>query len=286
MNQLEQIWLNENLIENIKGLDKLKSLRELYLGCNKIKRIRGLDSLVNLEKLWLDENKITHIEGLNNLVNLKELNIAGNQIEIIGMGLDGLVSLSDLNISNNKVGNFKEVLNLNRLPELKICTFQDPHYGENPICNLCNYQTYVLYHLPNLAKLDTLSISDDAKAFADATFMKKRMYYNMRIKTIQKNASNIIKLLKICKKIRSLKIDFSVNKLTKKYNEVCRELEERQYYAQNSNILYKVFNWFVIGKEQFESVFMYGLSNAKKNPLDELDQEKLLNDLEGKKALI
>jgi hypothetical protein len=63
-------------------------------------------------------------------------------------------------------------------------TFQDPHYGDNPICNLCNYQTYVLYHLPNLGKLDTLYISDDAKAFADATFMKKRMYYNMRIKTI------------------------------------------------------------------------------------------------------
>ena len=39
------------------------------------------------------------------------------------MGLDGLISLEELNISNNKVGNFKEVLNLNRLPNLKVCTF-------------------------------------------------------------------------------------------------------------------------------------------------------------------
>ncbi len=122
--------------------------------------------------------------GLNNLVRLKELNLGSNRIESIGMSLDGLIQLEELNIANNRIGNFKEVLNLNRLPNLRIVTFQDPHYGDNPICNLCNYQTYVLYHLPNLGKLDTLYISDDAKAFADATFMKKRMYYNMRIKTI------------------------------------------------------------------------------------------------------
>lgn len=161
------------------------------------------------------------------------------------MGLDGLLSLEELNISNNRVGNFKEVLNLNRLPNLKTCTFQDAHYGDNPICNLCNYQTYVLYHLPSLTRLDTLLISDDAKAFADATFMKKRMYYNMRIKTIQRNSSNIMRLLKVCKKIKNFKIDISVNKLTKKINEIMRELEERQYYSLSN-------------KDQFDSIFTYG----------------------------
>lgn len=78
-------------------------------------------------------------------------------------------------------------------------------------------------------------MSDDAKAFADATFMKKRMYYNMRIKTIQRNSSNIIKLLKTCKKIRNFRIDISVTKLTKKLNEITRELEERQYISKTSN---------------------------------------------------
>lgn len=88
-----------------------------------------------------------------------------------------------------------------------------------------------------MVKLDTLQISDDAKAFADATFMKKRMYYNMRIKTIQRNASNIIKLVKICQKIRNFKIDISVTKLTKKLNEIARELEERQYVSISSKNL-------------------------------------------------
>lgn len=95
-----------------------------------------------------------------------------NKIELIGTGLDGLDNLEDLNLSGNRIGNFKELLNLNRLPNLRVTTFFDPHYGDNPICNLCNYQTYVLYHFPYLEKLDTLHISDDAKAFAEVTFMK------------------------------------------------------------------------------------------------------------------
>ena len=97
----------------------------MHLGNNRIRRIRGLDALVNLEKLWLDENRIESIGdgSLNNLGKLRELNLASNRIESIGMSLDGLVSLEELNISNNKIGNFKEVLNLNRLPLLRICTF-------------------------------------------------------------------------------------------------------------------------------------------------------------------
>jgi hypothetical protein len=115
---------------------------------------------------------------------VSEVNLACNKIENIRAGLDGMENLYEINLAANKLGNFKELLNINRISSLKVATFFDPHYGENPICNLCNYQTYVLYHLPNLIKLDTLLISEEAKAFAEGTFMKKRMYYNMRIKTI------------------------------------------------------------------------------------------------------
>lgn len=189
------MWLNENDITFISGIENCKALRRLFLPNNKIKKIAGLDSLKNLETLWLNENEIESLEGLPILPQLKEFSIARNKIEVIGTGLDGLDNLEDLNMSGNRIGNFKELLNLNRLPRLVRATFFDPHYGDNPICNLWNYQTYVLYHLPQLEKLDTLYISDDAKAFAEATFMKKRMYYNMRIKTIQRDASNLLKLI-------------------------------------------------------------------------------------------
>ena len=199
--------------------------------------------------------------------------MAKNNIESIGIGLDGLSKLRDLNISANRIGNFKEVLNLNRLPNLEICTFSDPHFGENPICTLCNYQTYVLFHLPKLTKLDTMIISEESKNFAETTFMKKRMYYNMRIKTIQRNTSNIMKLLKICRKTRICKLDIQQSKLIKKLHEINRELEERQYLNQTN-------------QSEFEPVFTYGPDNATTNPLDRIDNAQLVSDIENKRALI
>jgi Leucine-rich repeat (LRR) protein len=243
----------------MKGFDKCSNLKSLYISSNRIKKIRGLDKLANLQKIWLDQNRIETLEGLGKLANLKELNISQNRIDSIGTGLDGLHSLHELNISANKVGNFKEVLNLNRLTKLQSCIFSDPHYGDNPICNLCNYQTYILYHLPNLNRLDTMLLSEDAKHFAEATFMKKRMYYNMRIKTIQRNASNISKVLKISKKVRNFKIDIQVTKLLKKLSEVARELEERQYYSKD------------FSGENETQVCTYGPQEVETNPLDDLD---------------
>lgn len=136
---LEQLWLNENMIETMKGFSKCRKLKELFMASNRIKKIRGLDSCTDLIRLWIDENRLEAIEGLACLPNLKELNLAANRIEAIGTGLDGLVALEDFNVANNRIGNFKEVLNLNRLSKLRVCTFNDPHYGDNPICNLCNY---------------------------------------------------------------------------------------------------------------------------------------------------
>jgi len=79
--------------------------------------------------LWICDNKLENIENLDNLCNLKQLWIAGNQIDSIKTSLDQLSNLIDLNISGNRICSFKEVLNLNRLPNLKILAFYDPHFG-------------------------------------------------------------------------------------------------------------------------------------------------------------
>lgn len=133
---LTEMWLNENEIPQIVGLENCKALRRLFLNNNKITRIEGLEKLCNLETLWLNENQIESLDGIPSLPKLREISIAMNKIEVIGTGLDGLDCLEDLNMSGNKIGNFKELLNLNRLPSLRIATFFDPHYGDNPICNL------------------------------------------------------------------------------------------------------------------------------------------------------
>jgi hypothetical protein len=55
--------------------------------------------------------------------------------------------------------------------------------------------------LPKLSSLDTLVLAEETKQLAEATFLKKQMYYNMRIKTVFRNARNIIMLASEGKKV-------------------------------------------------------------------------------------
>ncbi len=54
-----------------------------------------------------------------------------------------------------------------------------------------------------LASLDTLLLADETKALAEATFLKKQMFYNMRIKTLRRNARQIIRLAAEGRLVRS-----------------------------------------------------------------------------------
>ncbi|CAD8156657.1 unnamed protein product [Paramecium octaurelia] len=242
--KLEELNLNENQIVKLTGLKATTNLKALYISHNAIQKLEGLDSLTKLETLWLCDNKIDTIQNLDFLVNLKQLWLAANSISNLRTSLDKLKNLYDLNISGNKICSFKEALNLNRLPNLKVLAFYDPHFGDNPICNLCNYQTYVLYHLRNISKLDTLMISDDQKSFAEGTFMKKKMYYNMRIKTMQRTFSTICKLLKkgkkikidsLCEDISNLNIKLAQEQLDKERQQL---LENKYEEYENQNEIY------------------------------------------------
>jgi hypothetical protein len=59
--------------------------------------------------------------------------------------------------------------------------------------------------------------------------MKKRMYYNMRIKTIQRNTTNVMRLLKICRGLRRKKIEKQMDKVLRKLQEIEREQDEREF---------------------------------------------------------
>ena len=60
---------NINLL--LDKLYKFTNLKELYLGNNKITEIKGLDKLVNLKELSLRNNKITEIKGLDKLASMQ-----------------------------------------------------------------------------------------------------------------------------------------------------------------------------------------------------------------------
>ncbi|XP_019307188.2 leucine-rich repeat-containing protein 9 isoform X3 [Panthera pardus] len=186
--QLKELWIAECCIEKIGGLQECRNLEKLYLYFNKISKIENLEKLFRLEVLWLNHNTIKNIEGLQTLKNLNDLNLAGNLISSIGRCLDPNEQLERLNLSGNQICSFKDLTNLTRLRHLKDLCLNDPQYKTNPVCLLCNYSTHVLYHLPSLQRLDTFDVSaKQIKELADTTAMKKIMYYNMRIKTVQRH---------------------------------------------------------------------------------------------------
>jgi Leucine-rich repeat (LRR) protein len=188
---LQKLWVCETNIAVIEGLSGLKKLKNLYLYSNRIQKIENLVDLPSLEVLWLSGNEISTIENVGHLTSLTQLHLASNKLFYIGPGLSALCNLEELVLSGNFLWSFKDALNLRELPLLSRLNLGDPEHGDNPVCELCNYYTYCLYHLQQLTCLDTLSVSEDAKQAAEGTYMKKKMYYNMRMKTIKRNASNL-----------------------------------------------------------------------------------------------
>ena len=63
----------EDLTEIPEEVYELTNLETLYLKNNNISKIEGLEKLTNLKLLSLDDNKISKIEGLEQLTNLKWL---------------------------------------------------------------------------------------------------------------------------------------------------------------------------------------------------------------------
>jgi hypothetical protein len=189
--RLTRLWLAECQLTEIRGLQECRLLQTLVLDGNRIQRIQGLERLENLQQLWLNSNELTVLEGLSTLTALQQLWVGRNKIDHIGSALDCNTNLTELNISDNKIGCFKDLDHLGRLPNLTNLALNDPHFNPNPVCMLCNYQTYALYQLTNLTCLDALSVTEEGRHLAQATFSKKKMYYNMRIKTLKRNTTNV-----------------------------------------------------------------------------------------------
>ena len=80
MDGLIKLQLDNNIITNIAGLEKLTKLKWLDLSFNMIESIKGLDNLRQLEDLSLFSNRITVLEGLDNLENLNVLSVGSNEI--------------------------------------------------------------------------------------------------------------------------------------------------------------------------------------------------------------
>ncbi|KAG7394612.1 Leucine-rich repeat-containing protein 9 [Phytophthora boehmeriae] len=184
---LEKLCITECNLTKIGGLSNCTRLKQLNLCSNRIKKLENLESLVNLEQLWVNQNQLERLDGLWRLTKLTQLWACRNRIDRLDTALNNCGSLTEVNLADNRLTNFKGLLSLTNLDQLTVLTLSDPHFGDNPVCRLCNYQTYLMCQLPRLAFLDTVELSARNKQIAEATMIKKKMYYNMRIKSIKRD---------------------------------------------------------------------------------------------------
>ncbi|XP_022094850.1 leucine-rich repeat-containing protein 9-like [Acanthaster planci] len=249
-NHLKELWICECKVKVIEGLTACRKLVILHLYSNCISRITNIGHLKDLEVLDLAENIIANIEGTGALVQLRSLNLAANRIEKIGHSLDVNSNLEVLNLSGNNISSFRELTHLIRLPKLKHLGLKDPLYAPNPVCFLCNYSTHVLFHLPFLERLDSYDVSSKSlREMAEATVVKKKMYYNMRIKTLQRIQADMIHRITREKRHLTHGTKDRLRTLSFKIKEIQRYITE----AGSSTVTVRGTNWEFEEEEQVGS---------------------------------
>ena len=80
---LRVLSLNGNNIDTIENLDDLH-LEELYLQQNRLRKITGLERLPNLKTLDISKNQISKLKGLSRTDSLRFLRVQLNTIAKIG----------------------------------------------------------------------------------------------------------------------------------------------------------------------------------------------------------
>ncbi|KAG2775133.1 hypothetical protein PC129_g6964 [Phytophthora cactorum] len=224
---LEKLCITECGLTKIANLTNCTKLKELNLSSNRIRRLENLDSLVSLETLWVNQNQLERLDGLWRLTNLTQLWACRNRIDRIDTALNCCVNLTELNLADNKLSSFKGLLSLMNLDQLTVLILSDPHFGDNPVCRLCNYQTYLMCQLPRLGFLDAVELSARNKQIAEATMIKKKMYYNMRIKTIKRDVHSRIRHAEAIRNQAEHHMETSVAALVRQKKEIERFLVEK-----------------------------------------------------------
>lgn len=116
-----EIYLNGKNIENIakiRGIENsFSTISEIDLSNNIIKDLKGIEKFINLKRLILDNNMISEISHLNNNSSIEEISLRNNNISHLN-SLKGLVNLKRINLSGNTL--LKEIPEeLTELPNLE-----------------------------------------------------------------------------------------------------------------------------------------------------------------------
>jgi len=102
-----EVHLADRELQELINFDKFPNLECLWLNNNKLEKIEGLDTNFRLRELYLQNNKLNTLQGsLINLVHLRTLDMRNNEIRDLDKALETLKDfkqLYQLDMSENPV---------------------------------------------------------------------------------------------------------------------------------------------------------------------------------------
>lgn len=154
------------------GLEENTELRSLFIQENAIRKMEGLDTLKDLRQLNLNENFLTKVEGLAGCEQLDTLYLKRNRLGRDESGdvaaLQGLLecpTLSCVDISENDLSDpaiMEEVIY--KMPSLRVLYLQG-----NPVCRKIDYyRKKIICSIPDLKYLDDRPVFEEDRRRAEA----------------------------------------------------------------------------------------------------------------------
>ncbi|CAH9134676.1 unnamed protein product [Cuscuta epithymum] len=156
---LEFVYLRDNLLSGLDGIEVLKRVKVLDLSFNDFKG-PGFEPLENckaLQQLYLAGNQITSLKSLPELPNLEFLSVAQNKLKSLSMASQPRLQV--LAASKNKISTLKGFPHLPSLEHLRI--------EENPILKLSHLEAMsILLVGPTLKKFNDRDLSREEISLA------------------------------------------------------------------------------------------------------------------------
>lgn len=156
---LEFVYLRDNLLSTLEGVEILKRVKVLDLSFNDFKG-PGFEPLENckaLQQLYLAGNQITSLASLPELPNLEFLSVAQNKLKSLSMASQPRLQV--LAASKNRIATLKGFPHLPSLEHLRM--------EENPILQMPHLQAAsILLIGPTLKKFNDRDLSREELAYA------------------------------------------------------------------------------------------------------------------------
>ncbi|CBZ27375.1 conserved hypothetical protein [Leishmania mexicana MHOM/GT/2001/U1103] len=228
---VEELWLSDNDIRVIEGLDKMTRLRRLYLQGNRIESLNGLPPLRHLRELWLSRNRLSALTHLTPLRKLRSLYVSCNPLESLENAFSKDMShLHEVNLSGCHLSSITELRHLQQLPCLRNLWLLDPLFGDNPICRLNNYVTLAISMLSSLDILDGNFVTSEQRSVVESVLHRKQLYYAMRTQMLDTQITLLARHAEACALRHTRDSGRALLKLKSCVQPIEHELAERAIY--------------------------------------------------------